>query len=173
MDAKGLSHVYPCIHSSPDSPPIQAATEHWAEFLGLYSSRSLLVIHFKYSGVYTCYFSQVKKTLTISWPWRLRSAGNLTMEGLPSPFPGPVLHWLSWKWKWMKLLSCVQLFATPPTDYSLPGSSVHGIFQARILGWVAISFPRLIILTSCKSGSWKVKVADFQKVSDSLQPHGL
>ena len=27
-----------------------------------------------------------------------------------------------------------------PVDYSLPGSSVHGIFQARILEWVAISF---------------------------------
>ena len=27
-------------------------------------------------------------------------------------------------------------------DCSLPGSSVHGIFQARILEWVAISFSR-------------------------------
>ena len=27
-------------------------------------------------------------------------------------------------------------------DYSLPGSSVHGISQARILEWVAISFFR-------------------------------
>ena len=27
-------------------------------------------------------------------------------------------------------------------DCSPPGSSVHGIFQARILGWVAISYPR-------------------------------
>ena len=27
-------------------------------------------------------------------------------------------------------------------DCSLPGSSVHGILQARILQWVAISFPR-------------------------------
>ena len=27
-------------------------------------------------------------------------------------------------------------------DCSLPGSSVHGIFQARILEWVTISFPR-------------------------------
>ena len=26
-------------------------------------------------------------------------------------------------------------------DYSLPGSSVHGILQVRILEWVAISFP--------------------------------
>ena len=29
-----------------------------------------------------------------------------------------------------------------PTDCSLPGSSVHGIFQARILEWVPISFTR-------------------------------
>ena len=29
-----------------------------------------------------------------------------------------------------------------PMDYSLPGSSVHGIFQARVLEWVAISFSR-------------------------------
>ena len=27
-------------------------------------------------------------------------------------------------------------------DYSLRGSSVHGIFQARVLKWVAISFSR-------------------------------
>ena len=29
-----------------------------------------------------------------------------------------------------------------PGDCSLPGSSVHGIFQARVLEWVAISFSR-------------------------------
>ena len=27
-------------------------------------------------------------------------------------------------------------------DYSLPGSFVHGIFQARVLEWIAISFSR-------------------------------
>ena len=27
-----------------------------------------------------------------------------------------------------------------PMDYSQPGSSIHGIFQARVLDWVAISF---------------------------------
>ena len=42
----------------------------------------------------------------------------------------------------VKSLSRVQLFATPLTDYSLPGSSIHGIFRARILEWVAISFSR-------------------------------
>ena len=29
-----------------------------------------------------------------------------------------------------------------PMDYSLSGSSIHGIFQARVLEWVAISFSR-------------------------------
>ena len=29
-----------------------------------------------------------------------------------------------------------------PVDCNLPGSSVHGILQARILEWVAISFSR-------------------------------
>ena len=31
--------------------------------------------------------------------------------------------------------SCLTL--CDPVDYSLPGSSIHGIFQARILQWVA------------------------------------
>ena len=29
-----------------------------------------------------------------------------------------------------------------PIDHSLPGSAVHGIFQARVLEWVAVSFSR-------------------------------
>ena len=32
-----------------------------------------------------------------------------------------------------------------PMDCSLPGSSVHGILQARILEWVAISFSSLTV----------------------------
>ena len=38
------------------------------------------------------------------------------------------------------LQSCLTL--CDPMDCSLPDSSVHGIFQARILEWVAISFSR-------------------------------
>ena len=38
-------------------------------------------------------------------------------------------------------VSCIGVFATPET-VALPGSSVHGIPQARRLDWVAISFPR-------------------------------
>ena len=42
----------------------------------------------------------------------------------------------------VKSLSRVQLFATPWTTCSLPGSSIHGIFQAIVLEWIAISFSR-------------------------------
>ena len=46
----------------------------------------------------------------------------------------------------VKSLSPVRLFATPwtcdPVDCSPPGSSVHGILQARVLEWAAISFSR-------------------------------
>ena len=31
-----------------------------------------------------------------------------------------------------------------PMDYGLPGSSVHGIFQARVLEWGAIAFSALL-----------------------------
>ena len=34
--------------------------------------------------------------------------------------------------------SCLTL--SDPMDCSLPGSSVHGIFQARVLEWGAITF---------------------------------
>ena len=34
--------------------------------------------------------------------------------------------------------SCLTL--SDPMDCSLPGSSVHGIFQARVLEWVAFAY---------------------------------
>ena len=34
-----------------------------------------------------------------------------------------------------------------PMDYSLPGSSTHGIFQARVLDWGAIAFSRVFSST--------------------------
>ena len=43
---------------------------------------------------------------------------------------------------WLSESEGVQLCPTlrDPMDCSLPGSSVHGIFQARVLEWVTISF---------------------------------
>ena len=45
-----------------------------------------------------------------------------------------------WKWKWSR--SVVVLTLCNPMDCSLRGYSVHGIFQSRILEWVAFSFSR-------------------------------
>ena len=61
--AKALSHPYTCIHSPPNSPPIPAATWHWAEFPVL-ASRSLMVLHVKYSNVSMC----IPDSLTLPSP---------------------------------------------------------------------------------------------------------
>ena len=51
--------------------------------------------------------------------------------------------------------SCPTL--SDPMDCSLPGSSVHGIFQARVLEWGAIAFSAIQRLAATKSfqESWK------------------
>ena len=46
-----------------------------------------------------------------------------------------------WSYVHAQSLSCVWLFVNP-LDYSLPGSSVHGIFQARMMQWFAVPFSR-------------------------------
>ena len=51
-----------------------------------------------------------------------------------------------------------------PMNHSPPDSSVHGILQARILEWIAISFSR----ENMKWVKWSRSV-----VSDSLRPQGL
>ena len=52
------------------------------------------------------------------------------------PFPSPTIQVRESE----VAQSCLTL--CDPMDCSLPGSSVHGIFQARVLEWVAISFCR-------------------------------
>ena len=44
-----------------------------------------------------------------------------------------------------------------PMDCSLPGSSVHGILQARILEWVAIPFSRDLPNPGTEPGSPALK----------------
>ena len=49
-------------------------------------------------------------------------------------------EWIRNQWTSELAQSCPTL--CDPMDCSLPGSSIHGIFQARVLEWVAISFSR-------------------------------
>ena len=66
--------------------------------------------------------------------------------------------------------SCLTL--CDPMDYSLPGSSVHGILQARILEWVAIPYPEieLVSLMSPTLAGMFFITATPGEVS-TLQPH--
>ena len=71
-----------------------------------------------------------------------------------------------------------------PTDCSLPGSSVHGIFQARVLEWGAIAFStaylRLLIfllailILACTSSSlaFHMMYSEYKlsKPGDNIQP---
>ena len=86
------------------------------------------------------------------------SLGKNTEEGCHSllqgivPTQGSNLGLLHCRWilyhlshqKKKKKKEVAQLCPTlcDPTDCSLLGSSIHGIFQARVLEWVAISFSR-------------------------------
>ena len=67
---------------------------------------------------------------------------------LPCPWdsPGKNTEWVAisfsnaWKWKVkVKSLSRIQLLSNP-MDCSPPGSSIHWIFQARVLEWGAIAW---------------------------------
>ena len=72
-----------------------------------------------------------------------------------------LIRFFSWCYSSLSSICCCCLVAKScltrwdPVDSSLPGSSIHGISQARILGWVAISFskgsspPRDRICISC------------------------
>ena len=51
----------------------------------------------------------------------------------------------------MKVKSDSEIALSDPMDYSLPGSSVHGIFQARVLEWVAIAFSILVTYPTINS----------------------
>ena len=66
------------------------------------------------------------------------------MVKTPPAMQGTQVRFLAWKdplEKEMATHSSILAWENP-MDYSLPGSSIHGIFQARILEWGAISFSK-------------------------------
>ena len=94
----------------------------------------------KKNKIKMCILVSVFDTLT-SWGLGINSFLSAHNSSL---YPGIVLFLLfftAFLIVVVQSLSCVQLFRNP-MDCSPPGSSVHGILQARILEWVAISFSR-------------------------------
>ena len=85
------------------------------------------------------HFSRVRfcvtpKTAAHQAPLSLGFSRQEHWSGLP--FPSPVHE--SEKWKWSRSVTCPTF--SDPMDCSPPGSSIHGIFQARVLEWGAIAF---------------------------------
>ena len=89
-------------------------------------------------------------SLTRDWTWAL---GSEKWQVVATGPPGSSPYWFRNGWLFIfkdsSTLSQSWLFVTQscltlcnPIIYSPPGSSVHGILQARILEWVAISFSR-------------------------------
>ena len=74
----------------------------------------------------------------LKWLCMLREFSSLiSVSYLPLIFPYVCVHAESLQWR---------LTLCNPMDCSLPGSSVHGILQARILEWVAMLFSLLLAI---------------------------
>ena len=99
---------------------------------------------------------------------------------LPRPWDSPgknngvgchfLLHCMKVKSESEAAQSCPTL--SDPTDYNLPGSSVHGIFQARVLEWGAIAFsvpPCSQVQFTSRRGGYR----DAQRLGSFLAPPSL
>ena len=111
------------------------------------SSTKLSCLNGKYKMVLTVIFMTILRSLhfLISIQETLISSRELKrgLYAYLGVVTTPQFHLKYLKKKKKKSLvtqSC--LFATPWTIYSLPGSSVHAIFQARILAWQPFPSPR-------------------------------
>ena len=61
-----------------------------------------------------------------------------------------------------------------PMDCSLPGSSIHGIFQARVQEWGAIAFSVTTLLLQYKIKSFNFEInkkVEPEDVTELLQSH--
>ena len=90
-----------------------------------------------------------------------------------SKFRAEIVSLVVWEWRGKTLAFLIlSLTLWDPKGYSLPGSSAHGILQARILEWVVIPFsresswPRDWTQVSCIAGG-------FFTIWATGQPHTL
>jgi len=100
--------------------------------LGRKTMTNLLLLLSRFSRVRLCATPQTAAT-RLPHPWD--SPGKNT--GVGCHF---LLQCMKVKSQTEVAQSCLTLTLSDPMDCSLPGSSVHGIFQARVLEWGAIAF---------------------------------
>ena len=56
-----------------------------------------------------------------------------------------------------------------PMDCSLPGSSAHGIFQARVLEWGAIAFSAMEYYSAIKKNTFESVLMRWMKLEPIIQ----
>ena len=129
----------PAAGHRPPTPPPETPGHSWASLGQSLVGPLLLSPGSLCAQAFVC---ALQETCVKVW-WLYGGVnGDLLQEGLchthPEPLPcsSPLLTRTSAG----DTLSYVSL--CDPSDYSPPGSSLHGISQAKILEWVAISFSR-------------------------------
>ena len=128
----------------------------------------------------TCATKWLLPQFCLSWDW---SPGQhtlivcLTPTRLPCPWDSPgkntgvgcLLQCMKVKSESEVTQSCLTL--SDPMDPSLPGSSIHGIFQARVPEWGAIAFSRSIQIH--RTLPWQVKQSHYLKQLEAEGMFGL
>ena len=130
---------------APNRPSLSKESAHLVTLPAFRTIRTLEGPHYR---MITCYSTaaaaaakSLQSSLTLCNPIRQPTR-------LPRPWDSPgkntgvgchfLLQCMKVKSEGEVTQSCLTLLN--PMDYSLPGSSIHGIFQARVLEWGAIAF---------------------------------
>ena len=111
------------------SKPLLGSRQTWSQ-IKVIDTRLLLLLLSRFSRVWLC---ATPETAAHQAPPSLGFSRQEHWSGLP--FPSPMHE--SEKWKGSR---SVVSNSSDRMDCSPPGSSIHGIFQARVLEWGAIAF---------------------------------
>ena len=132
--------IQPSHPLSPPSSPALNLSQHWGLFqwVGYLTLFSLMLQYSPKPHVCTLGYLELSAAKSLQscptvWPHPWDSPGKNT--GVGCHF---LLQCIKVKSESEVTQSCLTL--QDPMDCSLPGSSVHGIFQARVLEWGAIAF---------------------------------
>ena len=132
-----LTFCNPLEYSLLDSSVHGIPQERILEWVAISFSRGIFPTQGSNPGLLHCrqilyHQSHQGSPNSINWLKMVKTPVGWTVKSL--------IKLLSWNQFSSVAQSCPIL--CDPMDYTPPGSSIHGIFQERILEWVAISFSR-------------------------------
>ena len=122
--------------------------------ISMYESESSLLLLSRFSRVQLCATPRRQPTRLLH-PWN--SPGKNTGVGC---------HFLLQCMKGKSENEVSQSCPTPsnPMNCSLPGSSVHGIFQARVLEWGAVAFSESsLVMSNSLLPPWTIQFMEFSR----------